>query len=398
MKNKAPRDSGAASFASPVAPDSTHDAELSSTDSRRDSRTDDGAYHVYPGQEIQAALDRAASDAARKTVKVHAGTYRPREQAQALVSFNRRHDGITVEAIGDVVLTAANPAIADKNAKSFPAVVNHVVYFGDGVSQNTVLRGIKITGANGFVTQSERPVNIQPEIDHSALEKGLFFYSDGGAIKVFGRSYPTIENVVAYGNSTSLCGGAVSVEHRGFHQREVLFRNCIFKDNHCPATGSAIDLLPGSAAVIENCLFVGNISNTGMDQVKKLYGLVHHETHGSGALTVFENSRVKVDRCTFTGNWNGVDDQGDGSSYRSSIFWMNNASDGSRPGGPYEIDILHAAGVENCYIKGTTNDLRGTLNRGKNRLDAPNPEFDERYCPRSGAYSGVGYRPVDQVE
>jgi len=47
-----------------------------------------------------------------------------------------------------VVLTAANSAIADKKAPSFPAVVNHVVYFGDGLSTKTVLRGFRVTGAN----------------------------------------------------------------------------------------------------------------------------------------------------------------------------------------------------------------------------------------------------------
>ena len=70
---------------------------------------------------------------ANKIVYVHAGTYRPAAHGQALIWFNRRHDGITLETVGEVVLTAANPAIADNKAPSFPAVVNHVVYFGDGV-------------------------------------------------------------------------------------------------------------------------------------------------------------------------------------------------------------------------------------------------------------------------
>ena len=33
-----------------------------------------------------------------------------RRKGQALIWFNARHDGITLEAVGDVVLTAANPA------------------------------------------------------------------------------------------------------------------------------------------------------------------------------------------------------------------------------------------------------------------------------------------------
>lgn len=354
---------------------------------------DDSAHHVYPGEEIQAALERAAGEPTRRTVKVHAGTYRPSEKAQAFLYFNRRHDGITLQAVGEVVLTAANPSIADEKEASYPAVVNHVVYFGDGVSQKTVLRGFTITGANGFTTRSDKPISIQPEIKHSSLKKGLFFYNDGGAIKIFGRSYPTIENVGAYGNSTTLCGGAVSVEHRGFHQHAVVFRDCVFQDNSCPATGSAIDLLPGSAAIIENCLLVGNIANTGMDQIKETYGLTHHEKHGCGALTVFDKSRVTVTRCTFTANWNGADDRGAASIYRDSIFWMNTAGDGSRTGGPYEIDILNGKKVQRCYIHGNIDDLRGSIPADENVLQAPDPRFDPSYRPQNRVYSGVGYRP-----
>jgi phosphate/sulfate permease len=108
------------------------------------------AYRVQPGGSIQAALEAAAKDPANKIVYVHAGTYRPAAHGQALIWFNRRHDGITLEAVGEVVLTAANPAIADNKAPSFPAVVNHVVYFGDGVSTKTVLRGFRVTGANNY--------------------------------------------------------------------------------------------------------------------------------------------------------------------------------------------------------------------------------------------------------
>ena len=111
-----------------------------------------GAYHVYPGGRIQDALEAAARDPVNKTVCVHAGTYRPGARGQAMIWFNARHDGITLEAVGDVMLTAANPELADARAPSSPAVVNHVVYFGDGISRKTVLRGFRITGANNFTT------------------------------------------------------------------------------------------------------------------------------------------------------------------------------------------------------------------------------------------------------
>ena len=101
------------------------------------SPDNNGIYHVYPGEEIQAVLDIAATDPLHKHVKVHAGTYRPAKHAQAMVYFNARHDGILLEADGDVILTAANPAISDRSATTYPAIVNHVVYFGDGITRNT---------------------------------------------------------------------------------------------------------------------------------------------------------------------------------------------------------------------------------------------------------------------
>jgi len=56
-----------------------------STDLRRD-----GVYQVYPGQEIQPKLDAAAIDDQCKTVRVHAGVYRPSSPGQALIWFNAR--------------------------------------------------------------------------------------------------------------------------------------------------------------------------------------------------------------------------------------------------------------------------------------------------------------------
>src|SRR6476646_6902 len=81
------------------------------------------SYHVYAKHQIQEALEAAAKDPVNKTVYVHAGTYRPPARGQALIWFNARHDGITLEAVGDVTLTAANPDIADAQAPSYPAVV-----------------------------------------------------------------------------------------------------------------------------------------------------------------------------------------------------------------------------------------------------------------------------------
>src|SRR4051812_42321925 len=163
------------------------------------------AYRVQPGGSIQAALEAAAKDPANKIVYVHAGTYRPPARGQALIWFNARHDGITLEAVGEVVLTAANPAVADPKAPSYPAIVNHVVYFGDGVSRKTVFRGFKITGANNFTTGTGE----KSPIESDDIRKTAFFYTDGGGIKIYARSYPTIEDVEVYGNYASPCGGGV---------------------------------------------------------------------------------------------------------------------------------------------------------------------------------------------
>jgi hypothetical protein len=353
-----------------------------------DARTP--AYHVYPKEDIQEALEKAARDPVKKIVYVHAGTYRPRARGQALIWFNERHDGITLEALGEVVLTAANPAIADPRASSSPAVVNHVVYFGDGVSAKTILRGFKITGANNFTTGTSE----KSPIESDDIRKTPFFYTDGGGIKIYARSYPTVENVEVYDNYTSPCGGGVSVEHLGQMLDSARFRDCVFRNNRTQTTGSAIDLLHGSAATIENCLFVGNVANMGVDYVGLLGGAEYRPEHGSGALTVFDGSRAAVSRSTFTGNWNGVDDAGAGSTYVETIFWKNTRGGGISPGSRYELDITDAGGVRGSFIHGEVNDLRGTINRDVNTLNAPDPRFDSQFIPRAPQYSAVGYRPA----
>lgn len=356
-------------------------------------------FHVYPGDDIQATLDAAAeaiqnSSRTEMLVRIHAGTYRPSQYAQSLIRFNRQHDGITLEGVGEVLLTAANEDVADPADESFPAIVNHVVFFGDGISSRTVLRGVTIAGANGFVADDTDSTPIEPDSELPALKKSLFFFVDGGAIKVFGRSYPTIDTVVVENNFTRLCGAGVSVEHRGFSDDAVAFKNCIFRNNACPGTGAAIDVLGGSAAEIENCLFVGNIANTGMEKIATEYGLRYNPQHGCGALTVFPESVVAVRRCTFTENWNGADDKGVGSTYVDSLFWQNVASDGSRPGEPYELDILDARNVRGCYFGGRLVDLRGKIDPVKNNLQASDPQFDMSYTPLAEVYKDIGYRPV----
>jgi hypothetical protein len=356
----------------------------------------EGIFHVRPGMSIQVALDAAAAHPKHKTVLVHAGTYRPRQHGQAMIWLNSRHEGITLEAEGEVILTAENPKIADASLASYPAVVNHVVYFGDGISRDTVIRGFKITGANHYVTKNEIPA-IQPPVDLPRLkEKSFIFYADGGGIKTWGRCYPTIDRCEIYGNYTSPCAGAISVENCGYTEGALLIINCIFRNNSSQITGSAIDLFgPGNRAEIRNCLFVGNVANRGLNFFT-FPKLGFNEENGSGALTVFNGSHVIVDRCTFTGNYNGIDDDSTGNTYTNCLLWNNNAVGGIAPGKRYEMKIRDGRNVRNCYIGGSTiHDLDGTL-RDRNVLDVPDPDFDSDYRPKNQFYTNVGYRPVNK--
>jgi len=355
--------------------------------------TDSGdIYHVYPGDDLQAALDRVAEDPRCKHIKVHAGVYRPAQHRQALLAFNREHDGILIEAEGDVTLTAANPQVAKEGDEGYPAIVNHVVYFGDGIGPDTTLRGFKVTGANNHVIFSEDPkYAIQPDVP--GLEKHkLFFYADGGGIKIFGRSFPTLENCEIHDNYASPCAGGVSIEHKGVGDQYVHFKNCVFRNNSCPINGAGIDMLRGSAALVENCLFIDNKSNSNHDSRSSKVP-PWRPKRGGGTLTVFPTSRVVVKNCTFTGNRNGVDDSGIDSIYENCIFWMNNAPGGWLKAPRYELDIKDADGVRGCFLQGETLDLFGTLNPQQNVLGCADPQFDAAYRPQAPGFEKVGYRP-----
>lgn len=354
---------------------------------------DDGAYHVYPGSSIQEALDVAARDSKHKVVKVHAGEYAPTSNGQALIWFNKAHDGIRLEAVGKVILTAANPEKCLVTSPAYPAIVNHVVYFGHGVSNKTVIDGFEITGANQCMIR-DGVEKIEPDLPED-LSPGLFFFSDGGAVKIYGNSCPQLLNLNIHDNEAAVCGGGISIEHRSKCATPVKIENCIFRNNGCPGTGSAIDILEGGKADITNCLFVGNIGNILMDKIELTYGLRYNPKHGCGALTVFPKSTAIVDRCTFTENWSGVDDKGVGSKYTNSIFWKNEKSDGSREGGPYELDVTQSATVTGCYIHGNIPDLRKTISQNENHFENTNPDFDEAFNPRSKTHQGVGYRQKD---
>jgi hypothetical protein len=113
-------------------------------------------------------------------------------------------------------------------------------------------------------------------------------------------------------------------------------------------------------------------------------------------MTVFEGSRVDVNRSTFTGNWAGVDDSSVGSTYVNTIFWKNNLPGGISTGARYEMDIGDAEGVTGSFIRGDVSDVRGVIDKAKNRLDAdaPDPRFDAQFVPQAPEYANAGYRPA----
>ena len=346
-----------------------------------------GVYHVFPGDHIQDALDQAAQSKTNKVVKVHAGQYRPESRRQALIWFNKKHDAIRLEAEGPVTLTAANSELALPSEPGFPAVVNHVVYFGDGVSSNTVLKGFRVTGANNFVTRAQTK-QLEP---NTAIPRNFFFYADGGGIKVFGRSCPTIQDVEVSDNFASPCGAGISVQQQGFNQQPVTIENCVFRSNRTQVTGAAIDLLAGSSARIVNCLFVGNVSNTGEDVVARQSG--ERPFVNSGVLTIFQQSRALVRNCTFTGNRNGVDDMGGQSSYADCIFVDNKLDAGLKGSTRYELAVNAGAKVSGCFINGTVHDITQAVSAQENVLNAPPPRFNKDFVPEAPEYKCAGYRP-----
>lgn len=344
-------------------------------------------YHVYPGDNIQDALQLAANNPTNKIVKVHEGEYRPASKRQALIWFNRAHEGIRLEAVGKVTLTAANAQLTNPRAPGCPAVVNHVVYFGDGISSNTVFQGFRITGANGYV--SDKLTHLMEPDD--TIPKNLFFYTDGGGIKIFGRSYPTLRELAVVDNYSSPCGAGISIQHKGYNQQMVTIENCVFLRNRAQVTGSAIDLLEGSAAQIINCLFSANASNLGPDIVAKRSGEMPFTN--SGVVTVFQRSRALVKNCTFSGNRNAVDDLGGLSSYEDSIFADDNLAAGL-PAARYELDLPEGAVVRRCLFHGSIRDPKRAVSETDNRVAASAPQFDARFVPANPDYAKAGYRPL----
>jgi hypothetical protein len=288
--------------------------------------------------------------------------------------------------IGRPVLTAANPAISVPSSPSHPAVVNHVLYLGDGLSTNTVVENFRLTGANHFVTNSLQ-LTMEPD---RTWRKGRFYFGDGGAIKIYHRSYPVLRNLEIVDNYASPCAGGVSIQHEGATNGLVLIENCVFRNNRAEVTGAALDLLWGSQARVVNCLFIANISNTGPGEGENPF-------KNSGAVTVFPRSRLLMDRCTLTGNRNGVDEQGGLSEFTRCIFASNTLEGGAPSQGRFELDLQQGGTVRDCVIQGAVLDPRRAIAAAKNQVNPSGFQLDEERVPARGAFEGLGYRPVAGV-
>lgn len=361
------------------------DSDTATPVSKPAVKTIDGPVFVEPGQDLQAAMDSAAAASKDRRLVLRPGVYQTETTQFCLLALTSQHDGVIIEGMDGAELSARSAQHPNL------ATVAHVIYCGHGLKSQTIIRNLKISGASGLATNNRVPREDFGQFA-GRLKQGLFFHMDGGAVKVYGQSSPVFENIVFADNETTLCGGAVSVEQQGLRENPVIFRSCRFLRNRCPATGSAVDILEGSSARLENCLFANNVGNYGMDAVLAEFGLSYNEKHGSGALTVFPTSTAIVDRCTFTGNWNAVDDHGQGSQYTNSIFVSNSVSDGSRPGHPYEVDIVEKDVVHQCIFHSEHVDLQNTVDVKQNTFTNELPEFDEDFVPANPQYHAFGFR------
>ncbi|MEN9678502.1 MAG: hypothetical protein RIS76_4398 [Verrucomicrobiota bacterium] len=282
------------------------------------------------------------------------------------------------------MLSAANPEISDRSSPSYPAVVNHVIYLGDGLSTNTRIAHFRLTGANHFVTNSHQEA-MEPD---RSVRKGRFYYGDGGAVKIYHRSYPVLQDLEIVDNYASPCAGGISIQQEGATHQSVLIQDCVFRNNRAEVTGAALDLLWGSRARVVNCLFVGNISNTGPGEGENPFS-------NNGAVTVFPRSRLEMDRCTLTGNRNGVDELGGLSEFTNCILTGNILAGGAPSLPRFELDLQKGARVTRCVVRGPILDPQKSFDHALNALDPVDLNLDPTFVPASGTYPNAGYRPIN---
>ena len=148
--------------------------------------------------------------------------------------------------------------------------MNHVVYFGDGVSPQDRAARLQDHQAPANFTSG---IGEKSPIESDEIRKTTFFYTDGGGIKslraiLSDRSSASRCSAITRARAAAACRSSTWAVIAGIGA----LPDCIFRDNRTQTTGSAVDLLHGSHATIENCLFVGNVANMGVDVVGLLGG------------------------------------------------------------------------------------------------------------------------------
>ena len=112
--------------------------------------------------------------------------------------------------------------------------------------------------------------------------------------------------------------------------------------------------------------FEGNVSNTGPGEGENPFS-------NNGAITVFPRSRLSMERCTMTGNRNGVDDSSGLGEYVKCLFNDNTRDGGFTRQPRFEMDLSRGATVRQCAIFGPVRDPLSAIRPTDNRLEASAP-------------------------
>jgi len=209
-----------------------------------------GAYetrisHVYPGQDIQSAIDSEDADTIRNigtTIIIYPG--------QHSGGINFKGKAITVRSIDPDDPNIVQTTIIDGGG------TERVVTFNHGETSESILSGLTLRNGSA---------------DH------------GGGI-LCDQADPTIINCNIIQNYASLNGGGVRCE-RSYSE----FINCNFSNNSCGSIGGGILCASGSYPKFTNCTIVNNSADFA----------------GSG-ISSWDNSIPEFDFCTIAGNSGGL--------------------------------------------------------------------------------------------
>jgi len=245
------------------------------------------------------------------------------------------------------------------------------------------VQNFRLTGANHFVTNSFQTV-MEPD---QKLPKGRFYFGDGGAIKIYRRSYPVLRDLEIVDNYASPCAGGISIQHEGETNGMVLIEDCVFKNNRAEVTGAALDLLWGSSARVVNSLFAANASNMGP-------GEGYNPFTNNGVVTIFPGSRISMERCTLVQNRNGVDDMSGLSEFSRCVFFENNLEAGKPGQVRFELDLQRGSKVHDCAINGPIKDPLQVVTATNNFLNPSGMKLGEdgSFTSTLPGVGGIGCR------